>query len=258
MQNGLIKAVQDYVDRGVPARSVPIDWDGQRYWIKISLTCQRNIWHKVQDIFACITRIELLRSTVSASGQQGLDEEAARLERVAQHGVLVPEVIARQPGWLLLSDIGPCVFDEVQKRDDKEPLLIGAIESLAVLHQKGGWHGTGQLRDMVLSPDGQVGFIDFEEGVGEAMQREAAQARDVLRFLVSVVRFDDGSGQLLTRLLEAYRAQAPKTVWPHIRHVMRFIGVLAVILNPFRKKLGRDVRESLLVYNALKPIVRQP
>ncbi|MDV7338022.1 hypothetical protein RYZ26_00345 [Terasakiella sp. A23] len=258
MNDDLITAVQACVDKGVPARSVPFDWNGARYWIKISLASQKNIWHRLQDLVAFVTRAQIVRSTISASGQTGLDEEVARLKRVAERGVCVPQVIARKPGWVLLSDIGPCLFDAVNAADEKAPLLIQAIESLADLHQKGGWHGTGQLRDMITCPDGRIGFIDFEEGVGEVMAHEAAQARDVLRFLISIVRFDDGTGSLLEQVLAAYRAKAPKDVWPHVKSGMRLIAPLAVLLSPFEEKLGRDLREALLVYNAVKQIVRQP
>ncbi len=258
MNNELISAVQACVDKGVPARSVPFDWDGARYWIKISLSSQKNNWHRLQNLFAGLTRTQILRSTISSSGQIGLDEEAARLERVAKRGVCVPCVIARKPGWVLLSDIGPCLFDVVNQTEDKTALLVLAVESLANLHQKGGWHGTGQLRDMIHCTDGKIGFIDFEEGVGEVMAREAAQARDVLRFLISIVRFDDGTGKLLEQVLSAYREKGPAEVWPHIKSGMRLIGPLAFILKPFQAKLGRDLREALLVYKALKQIVRQP
>ncbi|NVK20088.1 MAG: hypothetical protein HWE30_15430 [Methylocystaceae bacterium] len=258
MKNDLIAAVQAYVDTGVPARSVPFEWDGKRYWIKISLPCQRTVWHRVQDCFAFLSRAEVLRSTVSSFDQVGLDEEAKRLIRIKARHVLVPDVVAQKPGWLLLSDIGTSLHDALENAEEKEPLLMKAMVALADLHQKGGWHGTGQLRDMIISPAGEVGFIDFEEAVGEAMGRDAAQARDVLRFLISAVRFDREDGALLQQLLARYQANGPQTVWPQMKAVLRLISPLAFILRPFYNKLGRDVRETLLVYQALKQTVRQP
>lgn len=258
MTNDLISAVQARVDAGVPARSVPFEWDGKQYWIKISLQNQRSHWHGLQDVCASLSRSELLRSTVSVFGQVGLDEEAKRIKRVKKRGVLAPDVIAQRPGWILLSDIGTSLFDVVEQNNDKESILTTAIEALAHLHQQGGWHGTGQLRDFVLSPSGEIGFIDFEEAVGEAMSVEAAQARDVLRFLISAVRYDQENGALLKRLLAAYQQKGPQTVWPHMKSVLRLISPLAFILRPFYRKLGRDVRQTLLVYDALRQTVRQP
>jgi len=252
MTDDLTIAVQQCVDQGVPARSVPFDWKNQRYWIKIGLKSQENNWHKVQNFFAAILFNPVLRATVSLPLDEGLQGEARRLKRVAQRDVLVPVVVAQQPGWLLLSDIGPCLQSQLQTTEDKAGLILNAAQALSDLHQAGGWHGTGQLRDMIVGTDGRIGFIDFEECVGEAMDAPAAQARDIMRFLISAVRFDGGDGKLLTDILSIYRQNAPKEVWPHVASTLGLMKPLAFMLKPFEKKLGRDLRHALLVYNALK------
>lgn len=257
MDDKIVTAVQNAVDQGVGARSVPFDWQGRRYWIKIALQEQTNNWHRFQNLFAGLLRCSMLRATVSSAMDDGLNAEARRLKKVAERGVRVPRVVARQPGWILLDDIGKNLFEQVQQHQDKQAFLIKAAHAVAKLHQAGGWHGTGQLRDMILCPDGEIGFIDFEENVGEAMEVCAAQARDLLRFLISSVRFDAGDGVLLCQIMQAYRQTAPQDVWPHIHHAMWCATPIAVLLRPFRKKLGRDLRHALLVIetlkNALKP-----
>ena len=257
MEQDLIIATQQRVDEGVPARSVPFDWHGKRYWIKISLKSQKNTWHRLQNCFAILFRVPLLRATVSSSGDEGLSAECRRLERIAKRGVLVPKVVAQKPGWILLSDIGPCLYDQLNETDNKRDMLLLAARSMSKLHQANGWHGTGQLRDMIFA-DGQIGYIDFEENVGEAMETSAAQARDVLRFLISAVRYDTGDGQLLESLLHAYKEDAPKNVWPQIKTALKLMRPFACLLKPFQKNLGRDLRHALLVFNALKKTVRQP
>ncbi len=252
MKEALIIEVQLEVDKGVPARSVPFDWYGQRYWIKISLKSQANNWHRVQNFFAGLVGVGMLRATVSNAGEEGLQDEVSRLKRVAERGVLVPDVVATRPGWILLSDIGNSLFDEIQNCTDKPKLLCNAACAFAKLHNAGGWHGTGQLRDLVLSPDQEIGFIDFEENVGEAMDVDAAQARDVLRFLISSVRFDEGDGKLLETILNTYRENAPAHVWPQMRAALKLMKPVAFLLKPFQKKLGRDLRHALLVYSALQ------
>lgn len=252
MNNDLIIAVQKRVDEGVPARSVAFDWQGRRYWIKIALKAQNNSWHKVQNFFATLLGNAMLRVTVSRPLNEGLQDEAQRLERVAKRGVLVPDVVAQAPGWLLLSDIGPCLFDQLQQVENKEPLLIKAAEAMAGLHNVGGWHGTGQLRDMISAPDGRIGFIDFEENVGEVMSPLEAQARDILRLLISAVRFDVGDGALLQAMLNAYHQKSTVDVWGHLSKTLALMTPLAFVLKPFQQKLGRDLRHALLVYSALK------
>ena len=64
----------------------------------------------------------------------------------------------------MLSDIGPSLFDHINQSDDKEALLNLAAQAMSKLHRAGGWHGTGQLRDMIYD-DGQIGYIDFEESI---------------------------------------------------------------------------------------------
>lgn len=252
MDTDLIIAVQKCVDEGVPARSVAFDWQGQRYWIKIGLHSQTNTWHKVQNFCAGLLGNPLLRATVSRPFDEGLSDEEKRLQRVANRGVLVPEVVARQPGWLLLSDIGPCMFDLIEQSADKESLLLKAVQALADLHNAGGWHGTGQLRDMVLAKDARIGFIDFEENVGEAMEPVQAQARDLLRLLISAVRFDDGDGRLLQAMVKTYGECSSVNVWPVLGKTIKMMTPIVLLLKPFQKKLGRDLRHALLVYSALK------
>lgn len=252
MEQELITAVQKTVDKGVGARSVPFDWQEKRYWIKIAIKSQMNNWHRVQNFFAALLGVPMLRATVSNAGDLGLDDEVRRLERVAGRGVLVPKVVAQKPGWILLDDIGVSLFSELEKSDCPDCLLKQAALAFADLHNAGGWHGTGQLRDLVVERDGKIGFIDFEESVGEAMDAKTAQARDILRFLISAVRFDAGDGKMLEMILQTYRKKGPDHVWPQMRSVLRLIRPIAFFLQPFHKKLGRDLRHALLVYNALK------
>lgn len=250
----LINMVQKQVDQGVRARSVPLDWQGERYWIKIALQSQRNIWHRLQNIGAFLFRVPMLRATVSLAGAAGLEGEASRIKKIATRGVLAPKVVALQPGWLLLGDIGVSLFDQINQSadaEDKEKLLVLGARALSCLHAQGGWHGTGQLRDMIYA-GGEIGFIDFEESVGEVMSVVSAQARDLLRFLISAVRFDTGDGKLLETLVQTYETNAPQGVWAEIHSLLRVMGAVVFLLKPFHQKLGRDLRHAVLTYEALK------
>jgi len=255
MSKDMITAAQNHVDQGVGARNSPLMWDGQRYWVKIALKPQKNNWHRLQNLLAGILGCPMLRATVSHAYDQGLSDEARRLQRVAERGMIVPPVVAQRPGWLLLGDIGQSLFDHVQQSETKQDLLCQGACALAQLHQNGGWHGTGQLRDMVLTPDNQVGFLDFEENVGEAMPPADAQARDILRFLISAVRFDKGDGALLRAILQTYKQGAPDQVWPPLQKILKRASVLTSPLHPFKAKLGRDLRHALLVIQALKQAI---
>lgn len=252
----LIEAVQKQVDQGVLARCVPVDWEGKRYWIKIALQSQMNTWNRLQNFAAVLCRVPMLRATVSSSGEEGLKAEASHIKKVASRGALVPEVVAVNPGWILLSDIGVPLFDmvnETARAEEKEHFLMLGANALSSLHNMGGWHGTGQLRDMTHR-DGQIGFIDFEENVGEAMSPAAAQARDFMRFIISAVRFDSGDGKLLEKIVQAYEKKAPQAVWSEVRSLLRVLGVLVFLLKPFTSKLGRDLRHAVLTYEALKKV----
>lgn len=255
MNKDLITAVQDKVDQGVGARCTAFNWNAELYWIKIALQPQKNNWHRLQNLLASLLGCPMLRATVSQAYDQGLTDEARRLHRVADRGVVVPRVVAQRPGWLLLDNIGSSLFDHVQQSETKQDLLCKGAAALARLHQNGGWHGTGQLRDMVLTPDNAIGFLDFEENVGEAMSPADAQARDILRFLISAVRFDQGDGELLRAILQAYKEHAPAEVWPPLQKVMKRASVLTSPLRPFKDKLGRDLRHALLVIQALKQTI---
>lgn len=194
MNEQLHALVERTLAKGVGARVFPLRWDNRRIWVKQSVRAKHKVWHRVQRFAANITGIPLLRPTVSPGGQAGLESEAATLRKLAQVGVLVPDLIDVADHWIAIGDNGRilknCIEDDVLKGDDNavRAYVVDAGKALARLHGEGVAHGAPLLRNMTLRDDGQIGFIDFEEDPNARMPIADAQARDVLLFVFSIQR----------------------------------------------------------------------
>jgi tRNA A-37 threonylcarbamoyl transferase component Bud32 len=237
-----------------PQRAFPIEWRGQKVWVKITAPYNYYGWHRVQKAIARLLVNPMLLPTVSVGGQAGLAYEFERLHELREKGLPVAKPIALTEGWFATGDMGTPLQDLLDHQDDegqRERTLKDGAEALARLHKAGEWHGSGQVRDLVQTKDG-IGFIDFEEDLMAVMSLAQAQARDLLLFLISTARYAKGQNNPIPQALAAYAAIAPGTVWPEIRRLSWLLGFVHRALAPWRAKLGRDARQALLAVEALK------
>ena len=260
MNEQLHALVERTLAKGVGARVFPLRWDNRRIWVKQSVRAKHKVWHRVQRFAANITGIPLLRPTVSPGGQAGLESEAATLRKLAQVGVLVPDLIDVADHWIAIGDNGRilknCIEDDVLKGDDKavRAYVVDAGKALARLHGEGVAHGAPLLRNMTLRDDGQIGFIDFEEDPNARMPLADAQARDVLLFVFSIQREFKKRPELLRAGWQAYVQAAGETASQLVplRKVVRLLRPIYLLLRPFRRWLGTDALNGLWAYRTLR------
>jgi len=248
------------VEAGIPKarhRAFPIEWKGRKVWVKVPTPYNFYLWHRVQAMVAALLGNAMLKPTVSIGGEEGLRFEARRLCALKEKGIAVPDVVALTKGWLVTDHIGTplqdLLDDEQDERTRQIALVRGAL-ALADLHQKGEWHGSGQVRDLIALVNGDIGFIDFEEDLLAVMSLAEAQARDVLLMLMSAARYARGDADPLPAMLAAYKEVAPATVWSPLGRIAGLLNGLATLLRPFNKRLGRDAKQALRAVDALKGV----
>lgn len=251
--------VQAALADGPPGRAFAIDWQDGRAWLKLGSPKRYLSWHRAQGALAALLRWPVIRPTVARNGVAGIAYEAGRLVALRRLGAPVPEVLGfavegPQGPWLVVSDMGASVesvLEGTADLDGRRELLVQCAEALARLHSMGEWHGSGQLRDLVLTAGKEIGFIDFEEDLSAVMPAAQAQARDLLMFLMSAARFADQAGHPLPEVLAAYRDLAPPSPWPELRRIGRVLAPAAWLIRPFAARLGRDARHALIAARAL-------
>lgn len=183
----------------------------------------------------------ILQPTGAPGGIDGLHAEASRLQRFADIGVRVPEVLEKTDDFITLADCGPqlrAVVREETDRGSRSRMLERAMRTLASLHDMGLAHGRPCLRDMTLwrtveAPDGVIYLLDLEEDPVAVMSVEDAQARDVWLLLASCVEFCADPEGDLHDLLAVYRKEraadpgvALRAMGRGLRPVRRIVGAV--------------------------------
>jgi len=130
--------------------------------------------------------------------------------------------------------------------------------ALRKLHAVGGWHGFPLARNIVGEPDA-LGFIDFEEDPGAKMSSVQCRTRDLILYLHSLGGIETRFAGTMDAAINAYLKAGPLPVEQarHLRRVRRFcmgLSPLAWTLWSVRRKLGRDLRDGLVVWRALKDL----
>ncbi|MBN8521323.1 MAG: hypothetical protein J0L77_05440 [Alphaproteobacteria bacterium] len=228
----------------------------QIYWLKKSIPNKFRFWHVLQVLVGYF--VPNWRPTASPGGSRGLLVEVSRMARFRDKGLIVPPVVGFTTDWLLLGDMGStlqdylknCPASEVSNIVEKATLL------LAHTHNLGLYHGRAKVNDMVLTPGGQVGWIDFEEDIPESDNTPVFwQARELWLFLVSLSRFYDRQPDIFHLALSRYAAHVlnPQIV-PQMTFLNGLIYPVARLLFPFQKHLSRDVRYVVIASVFLKKI----
>lgn len=218
--------------------------------------------HHVQRALSCLIPLKILRYTGDVGGVAALNLEVRIIERLRKRGVRVPRVLARGEDWIALEDIGQTLENrlrEVESREEARRLCLIASWGLLRLHRQHGWHGNPQARNVTVA-DEAVGFIDFEEDVGARLGEKASQTRDWVLFLSSLNRAEKRFPGLTAWLVRSLASDLPEHSRRSLLHVRLFATPFATLLMPFKRRLGRDVRQALTLWEAtgeIDPQVRR-
>lgn len=233
--------------------------EGRRVWIKRAITGKMLLGHRVQNLAAWLLRLELLRLTNDVAGGATLSREERVIRALAAKGARVPEVLARGEDYLVLSDLGPSLREQMRGAETPvqvKALALDAACALRRLHADGAWHGNPLVRNMAGEPE-RIGFLDFEEDPAAVMSVEACQARDVLLFLYSLAPFEKRVPGLMREVAGVVFEGRSEAVLAHLRMARRATAPVLVPLRLLRRGLGRDGRTALDVFATLD-LVRRP
>lgn len=192
-----------------------------------------------------------------------VEREARKLAAFRDAGFLSPQIVHRDAGVLVLSDVAPIAEHELARLaaagDGKghDALLVKAAGALGRAHAHGLCHGRPHPRDMFIQ-GGEWGFLDFEEEPEAVMPLRFAQARDVWLLFMQLAHCAQASNTP-ARAFAAYRAVAPAETVAALRRVVALLSLLLpglIVLKPIG--LGKDGRRLLDAIRSLKEALRMP
>lgn len=170
--------------------------DGQRVWLK--LAGPANPFRLFRVLAAIMTWLGLgaLRPVDGRGGAEAIAIEARRLRELNALGLPVPRLLASTPYSLLLSDLGDSanslnLHQALATATVAERLILiaRAFAALDHVHQQGAYLSQAFARNLIVAPDGGIGFIDFEEDPRRNLSLADCQARDLLCLIYSVAFF---------------------------------------------------------------------
>ncbi len=224
-----------------------LDMQGRKTWFKSYSTGRRRARLRLLDLVARGMGVPALRPPSHGGGADACEIEARRLHELAATGIRVPEVLAESTQALLLSDIGETFSSVLARVEQAErvQLIARAASALAHAHAKDSYIGQPLARNITMTADGSIGFIDFEEDPREVMTLQQAQVRDWLLFTVGVSRYFTHAEDVLAAIIaDAMRDAAPPVQEALVETAQRlsWVGRLAALLGGRARRIASAVK----------------
>lgn len=141
-------------------------------------------------------RLDVLAPVPNRGGEAAIATEARRLQALEAAGLTVPRLLAVRTDGLMLSDLsGGSIaprslgdaLDEARSGTDALAVWRPGLDAIAAVHARGMYLSQAFARNLLVLPDGGIGFIDFEDDPGQSLDTAHCQARDWLGYLHSTV-----------------------------------------------------------------------
>lgn len=180
--------------------------------------------------------------------------ELRRIRQLHSEQVRVPQVLGEGEGYLLLSDLGETLSEQLRRAQPEvaEQLLSAAVRAIARVHRRGAYLGQPLARNITVDSEGQIGFLDFEEDPGEVMTLSQAQTRDWLIFCAGAARHLPFDEQRMGELIaEGLREESDEVLLglDYSVHRLRFLPPLTRWLGRRAAGLGKaliGLRQALV------------
>lgn len=234
-----------------------LELDSGAVWIKRQGTENSSWWISLQAFLAKLLPYSFLKPSPLLKPAAMMAREIRRMERFAEKGFPVAEIVYASDTAIVLGDVGPTVEVMLKGLKNASPaendaLLVKATEALGALHATGLCHGRPHVRDFFLR-DGRIGFMDFEEEPDTVMPLTTAQARDIwLLFLQIAGRARLGS-QTHDRAYKAWCEAAPAGAIDELHKLTGFLGAFLWFARLIgRVHMGSDLRQFIMATSYLK------
>lgn len=222
----------------------PVRWRGGPAWLKLSVPEPPAWRYQIQGAVARVLGVAALQPVRPLGGAAGIRNEAARLDALAAAGVQVPQVIVRAEHWLLLSELGHTTLQSLIRNAGEEARLAhwrAGATYIRGVHAAGQYLGQPFARNLVWSPEGGLGAIDFEDDPLTAMSLVEAQMRDWMPYFFSTaVYFEADLPGLCAAIRTALADEAP-AVREGVARLMQRTAWVAVARRLPRALRRRDV-----------------
>jgi tRNA A-37 threonylcarbamoyl transferase component Bud32 len=207
-------------------RLVPLNNDEQLMWLKKSAPGHAKYRYWLLDTVSSLLKLPLLRAVPKPGGAKSIAIEYKRLKTLAGKGILVPQVMAHDNDWLLLSDIGVTADSYFRRNsadiDKRSEAIVAILSELARLHRKNEYLSQGFARNIIFQDGASktIGFIDFEDDPLDVLPLELAQARDFLLLAFSTSFYFAGHEQRYRAYINDHLQTYPS---PYRHEIMRTI-----------------------------------
>lgn len=161
-------------------------WEGQDCYEK---TCPAKAYRRAKLVFIYgLSRLVGLSTKASPvfCPDQG---EVQRLSYLGDAGYRVPKILSASANRFIVPNLGPNLEQSLYNSSHEEILstMMACTRDLLHWHQQGQWHGSGQIRNLILAPDGQIWRIDFEEILDQILPLNTIRVYDLILFLSSML-----------------------------------------------------------------------
>jgi len=225
----------------------PVLWQGQPAWLKLSVP-QPPAWrYRLLAGMAKLLQHPALQPVRPRGGAAGIRNEVARLAALSAAGLHVPQLLAHDDHWLLISDLGHITLEVLIRRADPAAQLEhwqrGAGYILQA-HRAGQYLSQAFARNLVWSPEQGLGAIDFEDDPISAMTLAQAQIRDWLPYLFSTALYFEDRLPLLCAAIREVLALENAAVREGVYTALRRTAWLRVLRWLPQRMQRRDVLKT--------------
>ena len=193
----------------------PVLWQSQPAWLKLSVQ-QPPAWrYQLLAGMARLIRQPILQPVRPHGGASGMRNEARRFAELAAAGLHVPQLLAHDAHWLLISDLGHITLESLIRNADPDAQLEHwqrGADYIQQAHRSGQYLSQAFARNLVWSPEQGLGAIDFEDDPVSVMALAHAQMRDWLPYFFSTAIYFENRLPVLCDRIHAVLAQEEAAV----------------------------------------------
>jgi len=169
-----------------------VQWQGQPAWLKLSVP-QPPAWrYQLLAGMARLLRHPAMQPVRPHGGTAGIRNEADRLKALADAGLRVPQLLAHDDHWLLISEVGHTTLESLIRHSGPGERLEHwhrGADYIRQAHRAGQYLSQAFARNLVWSSEHGLGAIDFEDDPISAMPLVQVQIRDWLPYFFSTAIF---------------------------------------------------------------------
>lgn len=225
----------------------PVLWQGQPAWLKLSVP-QPSAWrYRLLAGMARLLQHPAMQPVRPHGGATGIRNEAHRLASLADAGLRVPQLLADDDHWLLISDLGQTTLESLIRRADSDARLAHwqrGADYIQQVHRAGQYLSQAFSRNLVWSPEHGLGAIDFEDDPISAMSLAQAQIRDWLPYFFSTAIYFEDRLPLLCEAVRGVLAHEDAAVRDGVYTALRRTAWLRALCWLPQRMQRRDVLKT--------------